>query len=255
MGVQVVAHQRQALGLAVARMVGYGLPLARPVHRRALSGSVDGAPPAQRFHEQPDGAGATPHVFVVVGGGPAASALRPATAWGVRPCRSPDGSHRMAGRRDPAPPPSSPPTPPRSRADSSAGFRLQDISSFFSVRRTVSQLISVTTARVQFAGEQAQDSARIAGWRHNRCLIIVGWQTPVISWECGWPMRKTCGRSPVRRGFFAPTPASQHRTVLQFHETTAGMTQPIPTLIERCQEPWPRLPRPVRFQVPHRARR
>ena len=62
MGVQMVADPDQALGLAVARMIREGLDLVRPVHGRA--------PRAQRFHEQPDGAGDVPPVCVVVGGAP-----------------------------------------------------------------------------------------------------------------------------------------------------------------------------------------
>ena len=68
MGVQIVADQDQALGLAVARMVRKGLHRARPVHARAPGGGVGRAPLAQRFHEHPEGAGAAPHVCVVVGG-------------------------------------------------------------------------------------------------------------------------------------------------------------------------------------------
>ena len=56
MGVQIVADQRQVLGLTVARMVHYGLHLARPIHGRA--------PRAQRFHEKPDEAGTVPHIFI-----------------------------------------------------------------------------------------------------------------------------------------------------------------------------------------------
>ena len=63
-GVQIVADQDQALGLAVARIIREGLHLARPVYAAR-------APQAQQFHEHPEGAGAAPHVFVVVGGGPA----------------------------------------------------------------------------------------------------------------------------------------------------------------------------------------
>ena len=52
MGVQVVADQDQALGLAVARVVDQSLDLVRPVHGRALGGGVSRATRAQRFHEQ-----------------------------------------------------------------------------------------------------------------------------------------------------------------------------------------------------------
>ena len=45
-GVQVVADQDQALGLAVARVVDQGLDLVRPVHGRAPGGGVGHAPRA-----------------------------------------------------------------------------------------------------------------------------------------------------------------------------------------------------------------
>ena len=70
MGIQVVADQSQVLRLTVARVIHQRLDLVRPVHGRASGGSVGRAPRAQRLHEQPEGAGAVPHIFVVVGGGP-----------------------------------------------------------------------------------------------------------------------------------------------------------------------------------------
>ena len=65
MGVQMVADQDQALGRAIARMIRDSLHRARSMHGRASSGGVGGTPLAA----DPKGAGAAPHVFVVVGGG------------------------------------------------------------------------------------------------------------------------------------------------------------------------------------------
>ena len=63
MGVQVVADPDQALGLAAARVVGQGSHLMRPVHSR-----VPGGGGLCATGPEPDGAGAVPHVFIVVGG-------------------------------------------------------------------------------------------------------------------------------------------------------------------------------------------
>ena len=62
MRVQVVADPDQVLGLAIARVVDQGTHRVRPVHDRAPGGGMGRAPRAQGFHEQPDGAGAVPHV-------------------------------------------------------------------------------------------------------------------------------------------------------------------------------------------------
>ena len=68
MGVPMVADPRQALDLAVARMIRDGHQV-RPVHACAPGGGMGCAPRAPRLHEQPDGAGSVSHVCVVVGGG------------------------------------------------------------------------------------------------------------------------------------------------------------------------------------------
>ena len=84
-GCSGVADPDQALGV-VARRIRDRLDLVRPVHGRAPRGGVGGAPLAQRLHEHPDGAGAAPHVCVVVGGGaPRARRLRRPrlVGWGM----------------------------------------------------------------------------------------------------------------------------------------------------------------------------
>ena len=98
----MVADQDQTRGLAVARMIREGL------HR---------APRTQRLHAQPDGAGAVPHVFIVIGRVGYGVLCRPRSDLGVRSCRVPDSAQRRAGYRDPAPLPSGPRSPPRARGD------------------------------------------------------------------------------------------------------------------------------------------
>ncbi len=100
-----------------------GLHRARPVHGRAPRGGVGRAPRAQRFHEHPNGAGAAPHVCVVVGGGPARARRlrRPLVGpqrLAVHPCSSPDNAHRRAGYKGPAPLPSGSRSLPPAPADS-----------------------------------------------------------------------------------------------------------------------------------------
>ena len=71
MGVQVVADPGQAFGLTVARGRGGAAKACTGRAQSAVApgGGVGRAPLAQRCHEEPEGAGAAPHVCIVAGGG------------------------------------------------------------------------------------------------------------------------------------------------------------------------------------------
>ena len=64
MDVPMVADQDQALGLAVARMIRRRPAPGAPSPCPCAGDGVGRTPLTQRIHEQPEGAGAVPHVFV-----------------------------------------------------------------------------------------------------------------------------------------------------------------------------------------------
>lgn len=63
--VEVVAHQRDSLGLGVTRIVHQRTHPMRPIHRRASSAHTHVAPPAQRLVEHPHAAHALADVFMI----------------------------------------------------------------------------------------------------------------------------------------------------------------------------------------------
>ena len=63
--VQIVAHQRDALGARIARCIHQSANPLRPRQGRATTRHPHVPPATQRFHEHPDGAGPFANVFVV----------------------------------------------------------------------------------------------------------------------------------------------------------------------------------------------